>query len=287
MIRWIDGNGNELRLDQRPFILRAHDGFGAVPTPRVEDTAPLQHGVSDKGFKMPPRDIVLYVELFATSWENYYQLRDQLLRYFAPSDRPGFLLVEEGGYSRFIYGFPVSGLGFEDSNREFQRQTVPIVIHCPDPLWVSNVYSSITVQGGGSLDVGEVPSAVPFTVGTSVMSVVETLTYEGSFESHPETITIHGPITDPKITSNSTGGSIDFDGATLGANDIYTIELGHGKNKITDQNGANRIDKLSVTSDLTGFKLIPQGPNTVTVTGSSISGATYVLFIWRDKYIGI
>lgn len=286
MISWVKDRST-LRLDIKPFILMKHDNFGMMPYSRIEDSAPLQHGATDRGFKLPPRNLTMYIELFADNWEQYYQLRDQLLRSFSPSGEAGYLLVEEGGFARLIYGYPVDGLGFADADRNFQRHIVPITIHCPDPLWVSQQIFSQTIEGGGSLDVGAVPTTVPFTVGTSVMSQTGTIAYGGSFETYPEVILISGAITDAKITNNLTGAVLDFTGTTIGAGSSYKIELGYGKFRIFDNNGVNRIDKLSASSDMTGFKLKTIGQNTLTVTGSSITGSTNVMIAWYERYIGI
>ena len=286
MIRWIK-DGSELRLDEKPFILMSHDNFGMVSVPRIEDSSPLQHGTSDRGFKLPPRDIVLYIELFGNSWEHYYQLRDQLVRYFSPSGNPGYLLVEEGGFSRRIYGYPVDGLGFTDSDRTFQRHIVPVIVHCPDPLWVSQENFSLTIQGGGSLHTGAVPTTVPFTVGTSILSAEESVEYNGSFETYPEFVKIIGAVTNPKIINNATGAMIDFTGTTIAAGDSYTIELGYGRNRVFDQAGVNRIDKLVATSDLTGFKLKPNVSNSFTITGTAITGITQIQLFWYERYLGI
>ena len=286
MIKWIR-NGSELRLDEKPFILMSHDNFGVVSAPRIENTAPLQHGTTDRGFKLPPRDIVLYIELFGDSWEHYYQLRDQLVRYFSPSGLPGFLLVEEGGFTRRIYGYPVDGLGFLDADRTFQRHIVPVVIHCPDPLWISQDYFSLVIQGGGSLDVGTIPMSIPFTVGTSTLNAQSSVEYSGSFEAYPEFVKIIGAITNPKIVNNSTGAIIEFPGVSIAAGDSYTIELGYGKNRVFDAAGVNRIDKLGVNSDLTGFKLIPDMSNSFSATGTAITGLTQIQIFWYERYIGV
>jgi hypothetical protein len=291
MITWIK-NGQELRLDTKPFILMAHDNFGMVSAPRIEDSAPQQHGTTDRGFKLPARNIVLYIELFGDNWEHYYQLRDSLIRWFSADMEAGILRVQEGGFIREISGYVVDGLGFPDSERSFQSHVVPVVIHCPDPLWRSAEEFIATIQGGGSLDVGAVPTVIPFTVGTSTFNTFESVNYLGSFDSAPESVKIVGPITDPVISNSGTGkqsniAKIDFTGTTIAAGDYFLIELGYGKNTIVDKYGNNKIDKLSPDSDLAGFVFSATKPNSVNVTGSAIAGETLVQFLWREKYLGI
>lgn len=286
MIVWTKGR-MDLRLDRKPFILLKHDGFGMPPSPRIESSAPLQHGTIDRGVKLPARNITLYIGLFADSWEHYYQLRETLLYYFAPDGITGFLTVIEGGYTRRIYGHAVAGLEFKDADRSFQTHIVPVVIHCPNPLWQNNMYSYIAIDAGGSTDVGSVPTTVPFTVGTSMMNETSVVAYRGSFESYPEMIDIYGAITDPVLRNNATGAILDFTGTTIAADDHYTIELGYGKNKVYDSAFVNRIDRLSANSNMTGFKFIPNENNSITVTGSSITGTTGVYMLWYDRFFGI
>lgn len=286
MIIWTKGN-LDLVLDKKPFVLMHHDGFGMTPAPRIESSAPLQHGTTDRGLKLPARNITLYIGLFADNWEHYYQLRDELLRYFAPDGIAGYLTVIEGGYARRIYGYAIDGLGFKDADRTFQTHIVPVVIHCPDPLWRSNMYSTLTIDAGGATDVGAVPTPVPFTVGTSTMNETGVIAYEGSFETYPEMIKIYGAITNPVLTNNATGAILDFTGTTIAAGDHYTIELGYGKNKVYDGGFVNRIDRLSANSDMTGFKMLPNETNSITVTGSSVTGTTNVFVLWYERFLGI
>lgn len=286
MITWFN-SGMELHLDSKPFILMAHDNFGMVDTPRIEDSAPMQHGTTDRGFTLPARNIVLYIELFANSWEHYYQLRSKLLGFFTPSENPGELVIEEGDITRRIEGFPVGGLGFADSDREYQSHVIPVVIHCPDPLWKSKDGYSLTIEGGGSADVGSVPTTIPFTVGTSTFEGSSAVVYRGSFETYPDIVVIRGPITDPVITNGATGAKIDFTGTTVAAGSQLIIELGYGRFRVTDGSGANMIDKLSADSDLVRFKLSPGTVNSFQVEGTSITSTTNVYMQWFERFIGV
>jgi hypothetical protein len=287
MIKWVK-DGRTLNLDSKPYILMDHDKLGMPDTPRIEDSGPLQHGTTDRGIKLSARKIVLYIKVFASSWEHYYQLRAELLRYFNPlGNEGGTLTVEEGGVTRAIKGFPVAGLDYTAKERNFQTQTVPIVLHCPDPLWYDPSVKSLSFGAGSDTDIGTVPMSVPFEVGTSSIGETGTITYKGSFESFPKEIRIYGAITDPVLVNNATGAVLDFTGTTIAAGDYYTIELGYGRNRIYDNSGNNQIDKLSEDSDITGFKLMPNTPNSITVTGASVSGTTNIYLLWYERYLGI
>ena len=123
MICWVR-NAQILRLDQKPYLLYEHDGFGIPQTKRIEDSGPLQHGTTDRGMKLPARDIVLYVQMFAEDWEDYYEKRAELARWFSPFGDAGVLRVTEdgvggsnGGGGLEISGYAVEGLEYLGSDR--------------------------------------------------------------------------------------------------------------------------------------------------------------------------
>ncbi len=137
----------------------------------------MQHGTTDRGMKLPARDIVLYVQMFADDWEDYYEKRAELARWFSPFGDAGVLRVTEDGVGLMssegggleISGYAVEGLDFPGSEREGLTQTVPIVLHCSDPFWQDIESSSVTFSAGGGSDTFEVPTVVPFKVGASTM----------------------------------------------------------------------------------------------------------------------
>ena len=297
MICWVR-NKQTLRLDQKPYLLYEHDGFGIPRTARIEDSGPLQHGTTDRGMKLPARDIVLYVQMFAEDWEDYYEKRAELARWFSPFGNAGVLRVTEDGVSGSsgenggleISGYAVEGLDFPGSEREGLTQTVPIVLHCSDPFWQDIESSSVTFSAGGGSDTFEVPTVVPFKVGASTMLVSQFVDYVGDADAYP-IIKIFGPVTDLKISTPSLGRNysliLDFAGTTIAAGDWYEIDLRYGVKTIKDSNGVNKISTLSANSNLATFRLFAGASNYISMTGTGITSSTMVQLTWKNAYGGI
>ena len=295
MICWVR-NAQILRLDQKPYLLYEHDGFGVPRTARIEDSGPLQHGTTDRGMKLPARDIVLYVQMFADDWEDYYEKRAELARWFSPFGDAGILRVTEDGVSGSsgenggleISGYAVEGLDFPGSEREGLTQTVPIVLHCSDPFWQDIESSSVTFSAGGGSDTFEVPTVVPFKVGASTMLVSQLVDYVGDADAYP-IIKIFGPVTDLNIShaASKTIMKLDFAGTTIAAGDWYEIDLRYGVKTIKDSNGVNKISTLSANSNLATFRLFAGASNYISMTGTGITSSTMAQLTWKNAYGGI
>ena len=293
MICWVR-NKQTLRLDQKPYLLFDHDGFGIPKATRLEDSGPLQHGTSDRGMKLPARDVVLYVKLFAEDWADYYEKRAELARWFSPFGDAGTLQVTEagvggsnGGGGLEISGYAVEGLDFPGSEREGLTQTVPIVLHCSDPFWQDIESSSVTFSAGGGSDTFEVPTVVPFKVGASTMLVLQLVDYVGDADAYP-VIKIFGPVTDLKIWQDTKNTmQLDFAGTTIAAGDWYEIVLRYGVKTIKDSNGVNKISTLSANSNLATFRLFAGASNYISMTGTGITSSTMAQLTWKNAYGGI
>jgi len=293
MICWVR-NKQTLRLDQKPYLLFDHDGFGIPKAARLEDSGPLQHGTSDRGMKLPARDVVLYVKLFAEDWADYYEKRAELARWFSPFGEAGTLQVTEAGVGGSnvrggleISGYAVEGLDFPGSEREGLTQTVPIVLHCSDPLWQDIESSSVTFSAGGGSDTFEVPTVVPFKVGASTMLVTQLVDYVGDADAYP-VIKIFGPVTDLKIwQATKTTMQLNFAGTTIAAGDWYEIDLRYGVKTIKDSKGVNKISTLSANSNLATFRLFAGASNYISMTGTGITSSTMAQLTWKNAYGGI
>lgn len=111
-----------------------------------------------------------------------------------------------------------------------------------------------------------------------------TAALSGTWDEYP-VITLTGPINDPVITNHTTGEVLDFTGATINANEIYTIDTRYGHKTVTSQTGENKISALSEGSDLATFHLVPGGNFLqVTFTGGT-AAATGVAVNYYNRYI--
>lgn len=291
MISWIV-NGETTQLDDRDsFYLLEHEGFGMPAFHRLEERGPLQHGVTDRGYRLDARTINLVLGVRGDDLYDFYTKRRNILELFRPSDTIGTLRFEQGDIVRQIDGYLIGGLEYSDADREYLFQKTAISIKCPDPTWYDPdmVYLDFTVGGGD--DTMEIPLAIPMTVGGSVINSSTGISYAGSVRSFP-IINITGPITNCVITNETTGDKLDFTGVTIAGGDTYTIDLRYGYKTVVDSSDVNRISHLTSDSDLSTWCLEPDptvggGYNSIRVSGTNATEATSINIRYYEKYIGV
>lgn len=291
MISWIRG-GNETALDDRENItLLSHDGLGMPDFHRMEERGPLQHGVTDRGYRLDPKTIVLVLGIRGNSLDDFYQKRHGLLDLFKPSNKPGSLRWKIGSKVRQIDGHLIGGLNFSDRDRSHLFQKAAIAIKCPDPTWYDPAGRSVEFSIGGGGDTMDIPLTIPFTVGASMIDTSQSINYQGSVLAYP-VINIRGPITDCVIKNLTTGDKLDFTGHTIPSETTYTVDLRYGHKTVLDDAGNNRIDKLTDDSDLATWRLEADpvamgGSNSIYVYGTDVTSLTGINLQFYERYIGV
>jgi hypothetical protein len=283
--------GQDYVLDDGSITLfHGHDGMGLAPIRRLEERGPLQHGVTDRGYRYDSRTIILTLGIKGKDLEDFYEKREQLVKLFSARNKPGKLRVVIGNRIREIKAHAISdSLQFSDSNREYLYQRAAVALKCPDPRWYDPTINSVNFNISGGADTFVIPFEVPFKLGASTIDATKPIVYSGNVKSYP-TIRIEGPITDPVISNVETGHKLDFTGITIPAGTTYIIDLGYADNTVETSTGENKISELTTDSDLVEFCIDPDyggGINNIRVTGSSVSEGTNVMIIYYDYYIGI
>lgn len=292
MISWIIGSTNK-DLDDREngFYLLGQDGFGVPAFHRIEERGPLQHGVTDRGYRLDARTINLILGIKGSDLTDFWYKRSEIIELFKPINTAGKLRWEYGGVVRQIDGYLIGGLEFSDSERDYLFQSSAVSIKCPDPTWYDPSLRIVVFSLGGGSDTMEIPLAIPLTVGASSINVSSQIVTNGTVRSYP-IVNIAGPITDCKITNQISGDKLDFTGYTIPAGTTITIDLRYGYKTVTDHLGNNQIDKLTKDSDLVSFcietaPIAPGGSNSVVVSGTGITEATEIKVTFYDRYMGI
>ena len=80
-------------------------------------------------------------------------------------------------------------------------------------------------------------------------------TYEGSWDEFP-TVRITGPATNAVLENVTSGDKLDFTGTAISAGTSYVLDLRYGYKTVTQDDGTNRIDKLTNDSDLATWRLL-------------------------------
>lgn len=266
-------------------------GAGMAPLHRIETRGPLQHGSTDRGFRLDPRQMRLlfyFTRAGGAFWDN----RDSLISIFSPSDSPLILRFDLGnGARRQIKGHALPfGMNTDPGKPNYQTLAVDVV--CNNPLFYDPTTKSKIFAGSFSGDTLQVPMSVNMFVGSSTLDLTKAINYAGSFRSYPFLIRISGMITDPKITNEATGEILDFTGTTIADGSYYDIDLRHSHKTVVDENDTNKIDDLTAESDIATWHLATEqevsgGVNSIVVEGSSINSNTEILMQWYEYYLGI
>lgn len=271
--------------------LVAHDGWGPAPQHIISRRGPLQHGETYEDYRLDPRHGVLIFKLPLIDLDAMYTARRTLSGVFLPRVRLSLKFAMPYG-DRQIDGYALPA-EMAWNVEQWAAQKVSYTIYCPDPSFYDPVGIGLTFDLGGGAGAGVIPMVVPMMVGTSILDAVNTVAYSGDLDSYPDLIRITGPITNCIITNAASGDTFDFTGTTIAAGDYYDIDCRYGYKTVVDSTGANKIATLTSDSDLATFRFLAAVDgsgvrnNSISVTGSSVTGATKVELSFFTRYGGI
>jgi hypothetical protein len=284
-----DDEAYDLTNYQR-FIRLSEDGLGMAPLHRLSERGPLQHGQTDRGFRLDPRVLNLVIGLFGQDDHDYWNARQELLYIFGPRNEPIKLrYFLPNGEIRQLDVHYQGQMSFGSNERFRVAHRVGIALLAPDPTWYDpeerEYVFSLVSQGF------RVSTRFPTSFGGAELDQSKELRYQGSWLSYP-IIKIVGPIQNPIVYNDTTGEKISLDGTTIVDDFYYEIDTRYGFKTVYDSNGNNRLSRLTTDSDLAMFHLAgkleaPTGVNLLRVTGENITPATQIFFRYYERYIGI
>lgn len=278
--------------DRLRYIHLGNDGLGMAQVRRETQQGPLQHGVTDRGFRLQPRTIQLVLLALGRDEDDFWDLRDEALYIFAPRQIPLQLrLTKPNGTRRQIDCHYAGDLRLSSQDRLGDMQRIGVQLFCPDPTWYDPDEASVSFEIAASDDAFNVPLAIPWAIGSSVIDQVVTVRYPGTWRAAPR-ITIVGPINNPVVQNLTTGEKLDFTGVNLSAGDVYTIDTSYGSATVLDQDGIDRTALLSNDSDLTTFHLasvtdVLDGLNDLRATGTAATSSTQIFVAYSARFLGI
>lgn len=307
---WAIVNGTTYDLTGAGILIpELVDGLGLPPLHRFTQRGPQQHGATNRDFRLDPRSLTLIGSFTRNCPADVWAARRRLLDIFKPSNIPVQLRWDlSDGTSRqldtFIEGeltLPfgaVSGQGGGQDRQTLiglsggvqQRTAIQVIAEDPtlyDPTLVTVTIPNTTFGTGMT-----VPLPVPFSIGSSVMSGAQVITYLGDWLTYP-TIRLTGPMTDPIVTNTTTGEVLNFTGTTIAIGEYLDIDLSYGAKTVRDSNGVNQIAALVSTSDLGTWHLAAGSDassslaNTITITASATSSVSAVRLTFYTRYLGI
>lgn len=280
-------NGTEYSLDDGTYCYWVgDDGLGMAPMHRLSERGPLQHGDTDRGFRLDPRTIRLMLDIIDMTRAGWEGKRASLLDIFRPLDAtPIIIKLDLSTGERRISTYYVGSMSMPSSDRLGWNQTVVIDLLANDPSWYDPTAYAITFANVGGGDGWAVPWDIPWTLGASDLDESTSINYLGTWICYPQ-IRITGPVTDLVLTNDTTGEKLDFTGVTIAAGHYYDLNLSYGYKTVELDDGTNEIASLTSDSDLATWHLEP-GTNSISATGSSITAATKIEINYRVRYIGV
>lgn len=278
-------NGVAYSLDDGTYATYIDDGgWDLAPLHRLTERGPLQHGETDRGFRLDPRLGTLVLQLPPASGRSAAKThRQALLGLFAPGAPLALRWTWDDGERRQI---DVHTTGLIGEHQAGYNRRVAVTLRAPDPTFYDPAGEAASFSLGGGGDALVIPLTVPMVVGASTIDSSTTVTNSGNWLSYPHLIRITGPIEDAVITNETTGEKLDFTGTTIAALDHYDLDLRYGHKTVVDETGANRIADLTADSDLATWHLAP-GDNSIRVTGIDATEATKVEIAFFARYLGI
>lgn len=132
------------------------DGVGIPPVMRLTTSSPLQHGLTDRGYRVDQRRMTLQLLLEGTDAAHTDTLRDSLVDIFSPIN--GALTLKctrEDDEVRWIDCYVDGEMDFPSSRRIGSMQPVSVSLVAPDPAWYSPTQqiATATAEAAGDLSV--------------------------------------------------------------------------------------------------------------------------------------
>lgn len=158
-------------LNSAPYSVVDARGMGGVDTRRVTSQGPAQHGDTDLGYRLTPRNLVLVIGIEATTNALLDGYRDDLLAIFKPlSSTPINLRVtrDDGGIRQLdCYVRGKIDVSLVPSQRPGHYCRVTIPLQAADPAWYGLAPGTATTLGtvafldnwwlaGGAIDSSQV-----------------------------------------------------------------------------------------------------------------------------------
>lgn len=280
--------GDALELtDMVKYHVIEFDGLGMAPLHRISQRGPMQDGVTDVGYRLDPRTILISIMAYASTPAQFHDRRQELIDFMKPG-KPITLRwifsTSSGLRVRLIDCHCVGGLTLPSSGMVQQNFNDVIQLYAPDPTFYDPELTTIIPSSLYSAAGFTVPTSIPTSFGvTSVNEFVPFNNSEaGAWDVYP-VITVKGPFTQCQIY-NQTLSCFVYSGIAIAAGKTHTIDLRYGVKTFLDEAGASVLDKW--TGDKATFKLA-SGLNNIWFYIQGIDGNTRAQLQFNKRYIGL
>ncbi|GEM_PF-3325560 len=263
------------------FIYEQIEGLALPPIERHLEITPLQHGASDFGFHLSPRQLKVQLTMRAQTSAEYYQRRSSLIQVLRPYHTliPSILecRLPEGTAWRMQVFCTSLSFSAKPKSKDINSpspflQTAHFTLVAPNPVWTQYTTQTIT-----TFYQNDIPST-------------KDIVYNGTWLAYPYPFSLRGPITHPIITNLSGGMKLDLN-TTIAQNQTVFIDLRPGYKTIM-KGSESLLPALSADSDLESFAFLPApealgGINSIKVEGANCGETTRVAIAFTPTRIAL
>lgn len=244
--------------------------------------APYQDGKTFIDSVLEPKFITINFEIFDD--ENVPKYRALMSSIFNPKLGTGLLVYQKENIKKEIHAIserlPYFPSG--ENNRVSYYQKGVINLICPNPYWKDPLVVSRALrayQGGLTL-----PYTLPFELAVTGDS---TILVNGGDAETPVKIDIQGPVTNPKITNNTTGKFILMN-MSVAADEILHIDTTQRAIRAEIYRDGYAVRKVLGRRDSTStFWQLEPGENEIQFIADAGGNDAAVAISWQNRYVGI
>lgn len=259
------------------------DGAGMAPVRRILEKAPLQHGASDRGFRLDPRKMILHLYIEGTDERHADGLRDRITYLFGPTDAPLTLrATRDDGAARQIDCYVDGEVDYPMSQRVGNGQPVVIPLIAPEPVWYETeqqVTNHAITNGNSSVDI---------------------IATGATWEDWP-IIDITGPLDDTFLIGHTNSNSLIAFSAPIPTGETFRLDFRSGYKTIRrTSDNANRLSYIypDYLSGFAEFRILHpklaaamypagNGATRLTFQAGGTSGASACAIRWYRRFLSL
>lgn len=179
---------------------------------------------------------------------------------------------ESDGYNKQLF-LKVMYVDLPETTRQGMKQPFRILCKIKYPVIFGQTAISFTLGDSAATTSGSsnLPFTLPRAIGLTTYSSNGSVTNPGDLASFPQSITVYGPMTTPRITNSTTGEYVEVNTTLATTSDSLIITYDQDSQVIT-QAGNSVLNLLTTSSTL--FKL-RAGNNNLTLTGATVGSGAY------------
>lgn len=280
--------GQQVVFCHAPYVLCKLRGVGLNGLDVTAVNGAYQQGESITLLRRKGRKVKLTLHLMASSRDEMYRLRSELLGVLRPElafdgTNRARLIYENDYGRRWTWAAPESGLDWGDRKQDV-HPSLTLNFRCESPYWFGIGRNETTFrarENGLTL-----PMKFPFKLGSKVFG--RTAVNRGQSDT-PVLVEIMGCGEKPRLVNDSTGREIAlvnplFSGEALTVNtDPAELSV-----LVTREDGSveSGYGLLEPTSSVAGFMLRP-GENALRYVPDGENSASVIRVSWYDRYEGV